>query len=260
MNVFVTPPLKHLELSELGDHNFYVLAQLYKNNEAYREYVHKAKKQSRFIICDNGAGDEGEVVQKEELYEIMKEIQPNEIIPTDTLYDSYQTLSDFHWFVRKMTNENINNVKILACPQGNDLKEYLRCYKIMEDNEKVSTIGWSKKTLPFVIYKDNQKDQNIAEARNYFYLKRQNLLQKPVHCLGMGDPQEFLLYNRNRLMRSTDSCYAILAAINNIDLSKNFKRVPTPADYFDMELNSTQIELAKKNVEFIKNCCYPIRF
>lgn len=31
MEVFVTPPLNYLELSELGDNNFYILAQLYKN-------------------------------------------------------------------------------------------------------------------------------------------------------------------------------------------------------------------------------------
>ena len=69
MKIFVTPPLNRLELSELGDKNFYVLAQLYKNNPKYREYVAKAKKQGRFLICDNGAGDEGEVVGKEELFD-----------------------------------------------------------------------------------------------------------------------------------------------------------------------------------------------
>lgn len=43
MEVFVTPPLNYLELSELGDNNFYVLAQLYKKYPEYREYTKKQK-------------------------------------------------------------------------------------------------------------------------------------------------------------------------------------------------------------------------
>lgn len=263
MKIFVTPPLNHLELSELGDNNFYVLAQLYKNNPKYREYVTQAKKQGRFLVCDNGAGDEGEVVGKEELFEIMTEIRPNEIIPTDVLFNHEETLENFNWFVEKMKRLKIKGTSIFACPQGNTIDNYQLCYKEMEKESLVSVIGWSKKTLPYVLYKDlKDRDQFIAEARNRFYLKVQNKIEKPVHCLGMGDPREFLLYKRNILMRSTDSCYAILSAINGIDLSKNeqfAKRIPTPVNYFDLEMSDEQILLAQKNIKFVKKCCEPIR-
>ena len=57
MKVFVTPPIKYLELSELGD-GFYCLAQLYKHNEKYRAFTKKMKESGKFIILDSGAGDE----------------------------------------------------------------------------------------------------------------------------------------------------------------------------------------------------------
>ena len=57
MKIFVTPPMNHLELSELGDNNFYILGQLYKRNEKYREYTKNAIKQGRFTILDSGVGD-----------------------------------------------------------------------------------------------------------------------------------------------------------------------------------------------------------
>ena len=47
MRIFVTPPVKHLELSELGDKNFYILGQLYKRNQEYRDYTKKAIESGR---------------------------------------------------------------------------------------------------------------------------------------------------------------------------------------------------------------------
>ena len=45
--------------------------------------------------------------------------------------------------------------------------------------------------------------------------------------------------------------------MNGIDLSdrEKFERVPTPADYFDREIAPETMELIKKNIQFLRECC-----
>lgn len=258
MKVFVTPPNNHLELDQLGD-GFYCLAQYFNTNEDYKKYALEQKKRGRFIILDSGVGNEGVIVSKEELFEITKELRPNEVIPTDVLFDSKQTLENTEWFINKMKDEGIDDVKIFACPQGEDFDHYIMCYDLFNNNQNVATIGWSKKAIPHVIFgSENGKDQNIKEARIKLFEQLGNRFKyKPIHCLGMGDPTEYISYRNASYMRSTDSCYPILAAINGINLreEKEFQRIPTPKNYFDLTMNKDQVELASLNIAYVKECC-----
>lgn len=258
MKYFVTPPIKHLELSELGNGGFYILAQLYKKYPEYRDYVSKMKAAGRFLILDNGAGDEGEVICKEELFELTQEIKPNEVIPTDTLYDMTRTMADLIWFMTKVKSDpSLIGTKIFACPQASTLSEYITFVSVLNEIDEISTIGLSKKTIPY-IYGVKEKDQAIDLTRMTFVYHLNSILgiKKQFHCLGMGDCREFNAYAKLSFMRSTDSCYPILAAINGIDLRNDrFVRVPTPEDYFELEMSPTQIKLAEKNIEFLAECC-----
>lgn len=258
MKVFVTPPIKYLELSELGD-GFYCLAQLYKHNEEYRSFTKKMKESGKFIILDSGAGDEGEIIQKEELFELTQEILPNEVIPTDELYNSSITVSNLVWFINKMRKTNMEGVGIFACPQAQTVSEYKSLLFAMSTFEEVTTIGLSKKTIPYIYgIKEKDKDIDIARIIMVYELQKYPLIyKKNYHCLGMSNCREFLMYRGFSNMRSTDSCYPILAAINNLDLEDDpFIRYPTPKDYFELEMTDKQIELAKKNIAFLKKCCH----
>lgn len=263
MKIFVTPPLNHLELSLLGDDNFYILAQLYKKYPEYRSWVKRMKQEGKFLIMDNGAGDEGEVIGKEELFEMTLEVQPNEVIPTDVLYDSFETIKNLKWFIEKKKKFlSLENTKIFAVPQGDTFEEYMSCYDLMIKMKEVTTIGLSKKAVPHVMIKDVEKDQGIAFSRNklFNHLRSTLRLRKDIHCLGMSDPREYLMYSRSLIMRSTDSCYPILAALNDLNLEKSIdnKRIPTPANYFESTLTKKQIELVKSNINFVKICCSSI--
>lgn len=257
MRVFVTPPMSHLELSELGDKNFYILGQLYKKSSEYREYTKKAIADGRFTILDSGVGDEGEVLTNEELFKLTKEIQPNEVIPLDVLYNRNETMRNFNQFVEWLKIEraksNLMFTSLLACPQGKNWDEWLDCYRFFLMSRYVTCIGMSKKAIPHIMESDN-----IAYSRSVVVsrLKSMNLLRKRLHFLGQGDPREFIPYTGMRF-RSTDSCYPILAAMNGIDLSdsEKFVRVPTPANYFDREIDPNIMDLIKKNVNFLRECC-----
>lgn len=259
MKIFLTPPMNHLELSELGDNNLYIIGQYYKKNETYRKYVHEAIQNGRFTILDNGTGEEGEVLTNEELFKLTLEIKPNEVIPLDVLYDKDQTLINFNQFLEWMKEAKIkgelDDTNILACPQGETFKDWMECYKFFLYSKHVATIGMSKKAIPHIM-----KNEDIAESRSRLVemLDALNFLKKPLHFLGQGDPREFHCYNHNHIaIRSTDSCYPILSSLHGIEIEfeRKFKRIPTPSDYFEKEIKNEHMYLIKKNVEYLRRCC-----
>lgn len=260
MKIFVTPPMNHLELSELGDKNFYILGQLYKRNEKYREYTKNAIKQGRFTILDSGVGDEGEILTNEELFKLTLEIQPNEVIPLDVLYNKKETLINFNQFLEWMKDARLQGqldkkTTLLACPQGDTFDDWMDCYKFFLQNDYVSCIGMSKKAIPHIMGMESISDSRTQLVQ---WLDNDDLLRKPLHFLGQGDPIEFLCYNHNHLaIRSTDSCYPILSALHNVEIEfqKNFKRIPTPSDYFEKEVKKEHEYLIQKNVNYLRRCC-----
>lgn len=252
MKCYVIPPLNNLDLIRLGDRAF-CLTQLYINNENYRNYFKQLKSEGWWITMDSGVGDFNPVTQ-DQLFDAMKDLLPSEIIPLDVLFDKEATLKNLEDFIGRMAEENLlSDIEIFACPQGATKEDWIECYKQMLENPYVATIGFSKIAVPFA-FLGKKNDEGIAEARNmaYDYLVANDLLKKPIHCLGQGDPREFAHY-KSPLMRSTDSCYTVLAAMNGIKFKEgNFTRIKTPHTYFDSTVTEEQVIVAKDNVEFLR--------
>lgn len=250
--VFFIPPIKHMEFSELGTNNLFVLGQYYVTNLEYKKYVLKAKKDGRFLILDNGVDDHGVVLENKDIFEIAKELRPNEVIPTDNLFDCDSTIKNTEQMIRLLRTNNIEDVNVFMCPQGNDFDNWLECYKYALSNEDVKTIGMSKKTLPKIIY-GVCNDTNIASARNkvFDYLLKNNLIKKDLHFLGSEGPDEYRHYKGCEYVRSTDSCVAILQGINNIKFSdRDYRRLETPSNYFDLDIENKETVLY--NINYFK--------
>ena len=253
MKIFVIPPLRHLDLAHMGDKVYYALAHLYYQHKHYRQFFKAAVKRGDFVTLDNSAAEKS-LVTEDILIEIVKDLKPSEVIAPDILFDKNKTLKALIRFIKRLKKENLNKVDVFAVPQGKTRKEWLECYKEMLNNPYVQVIGLSKiSTSCFV--RGAKPDQSIKEARNNCvrYLKKHKMLTKPVHCLGQGDPTEFLAYKGMKMLRSTDSCNPIWSAVNDIEFGKGkFKRVPTNNMYFYKELTQPQLELAKKNIKYLK--------
>jgi len=253
MKFCVIPTLSNPELMREGEMIF-VLAQHYLRNEKYRNYVKQLKSEGFWIILDNGAGDY-ETVTPQILLEATLDLMPNEIIPLDTIFDAETTLGDLNKFIEMMEEaEIIDKVDIFAVPQGKTKEDWLFCYKQMLANPNVKTIGFSKIGVPYAfgMHKD---DQGIMEGRHACYdeLMAADLIQKPIHCLGAGDPREFLKYKNNPLMRSTDSCFSVWAGMCGVLWDEgNFVRHKTPKDYFLQKIDEGEIEYAKRNIAFLR--------
>lgn len=258
MKNFVIPPNSQLDLMHQGNAGYFCLAQHYIGNEEYRNFFKTQKEKKEWILLDNGAGDHA-LITEDILIKCAKDLMPNEIVPPDILFNSYQTLINLDQFIERMQKEDLlNEIEIHAVPQGNTKEEWIDCYLEMLSNPHITTIGISKLGVPHAWLGEAKDDQGIMEARHLCinYLLEHNLVKKNLHWLGMGSPEEYKKYVQlnNPFFRSTDSCYSILSGMNNLDWSEGqFTRIPTPKDYFDRTMTEEQIVLAKKNIVWFKN-------
>ena len=257
MKFYTIPPNNHLELMDLGD-RYFCLAHHYVQNEHYKKHFLELRKKNPkvWITLDNGAAEHS-LVTEQVLLDITAELKPDEVIAPDVLFNKDQTLKNFFEFAAKMLQKGLlSHTSIFACPQGTIKSEWLDCYTQMCQNPFVQTIGLSKIAVP-KCWNDAEDDKLIGLSRNQCVkeLHERNLLIKPLHLLGMGEHDEFDYYLKNKIpfIRSSDSCYTILAALNGIDFTKgDTTRIPTTNQYFDAKLTADQKELAKKNIDYLK--------
>ena len=258
MKFYAIPPNKHLNMMDNGD-RYFALAHHYIQDENYKRTFLRLRNESPkvFITLDNSAAEHS-LVTEEILLHVTAELKPDEVIAPDVLFDKEQTLKNFKSFVAKMYNKGLlSHTSIFACPQGSNKDEWLECYYNMITSPFVKCIGLSKIAVP-KCWNNAEWDTMIGISRNQCVkeLSEKNWLVKPLHLLGMGEHDEFDFYLKNRIpfIRSSDSCYTILAALNGIDFEKgDTTRVPTTNAYFDVTLTEDQKALAKRNIEYLKN-------
>lgn len=270
MMFYNIPPVKHLPLMHFGD-RYFALAHLCVTNPEYKKFFKdlsegkiKVRERYSFITLDNSAAEHS-LVSEKVLLDLVQEICPDEVIAPDVLFDKQQTLTNLYSFITHMKERDqefspmdglLASTDIFGCPQGSNKEEWLDCYKEMLDNPYVKVIGLSKIAVP-KCWNNATGDKMIAESRNQCVaeLMEKDLIKKPLHLLGMGEHNEFDFYLKNKIpnIRSSDSCYTILAAINGIDFKTgDTTRIPTTNDYFNVEMSDEQIKLSVNNITFLK--------
>jgi len=187
-----------------------------------------------------------------QLIELATILKPSEIIAPDTLFSKDNTIRDTNRFIKIMKSKNdLRDIRIMAVPQGNNESEYLECYLNFLHNDNIDIIGISKIATPFC-FKQITDTNNVSTNRRYLIklLKDNNLIKKQLHLLGMRSITEYKVYNEP-LIRSTDSCFTILAAIHGIKLNDEVRDdiFNTPEQYFKTRLTKEQTVLAKQNIK-----------
>lgn len=257
MKFFTLPPTSNLDLMELGTAGHFCLAHLYISDQSYKEYFLEVRKRpGSFILLDNGAAEHS-LVSEQVLLDIVEELKPDEVIAPDVLNDYNQTLANLEEFVDSMFNRGLSkHTSIFFCPQGDNMGEWMKSYLYGLDCKEVSTIGLSKIALPHCMYKAKD-DQLIASSRKrtLLALDALGLIVKPLHLLGAETPLEFNSDPVYSKVRSTDSCISVWSAMNGQYWQRgeegDFARIPTPHDYFNRQMSSLELELAKSNIKFL---------
>lgn len=243
----------------LGDRVF-VLAHLWVQSSKYRNFIYDLIDEDidRWITLDNSAAERA-LVTEDILIDVMKDLAPSEVIAPDVLFDKDATIANAIKFRDRVEAEGLlDSTDIFFCPQGKTKEDWLEAYEWGLKQDWISTIGFSKIAIPQAWLPDWKDDQGIKEARHmaYDYLKERNLLLKPIHCLGQGSYTEFEYYD-HPAMRSTDSVYPILSAINGIDFTKDAEtRIPTPHNFLEtFDMQNVDMDLIKSNIEMLKKSC-----
>lgn len=256
MQFYVISPLKHTELMLQGTAGVFCLAHLYIKNKEYRDFILDCKTQGINVLTDNGAA-ENSLITQDILIDIVKELRPDIVVSPDVLFDCEKTIENVANFAMAMYrcgNEIYTNTKIMGVPQGKNAQEWTKCYSYMLKTPYVNMIGFSKIATPYC-FLGATKDEKIMESRQLIYsvLRETGNIRKPIHLLGAGDMREFSFYKDCDQIVSTDSCNSVWSAINGISYQDgDFRRIPTPHDYFEREMTQEQIDLFYKNVAWMK--------
>jgi len=255
MDIYVISPVSNLEPMKLGDRIF-ALAHLWVQFPEYRAFILDQKEQGKFITLDNSAAERA-LVTEDILIEICRELMPDEVIAPDVLFNMHETIKNAKSFRDRMEEEGLlGTIDIFFCPQGIDKEDWLSAYGWAIAQPWINVIGFSKIAVPNAFLENFKDDQGIKEARHmaYDYLNERDLLLKPIHCLGQGDPTELAYYD-HPMMRSTDSVYPVFAACLGQDFTVDHTtRTPTPHNFLEMFIMSNEdTKLIESNVQFLIN-------
>ena len=259
MDFYVISPVSNLEPMRLGDRIF-VLAHLWVQFPEYRKFINNLIEEdpNTWITLDNSAAERA-LVTEDVLIDICHELLPSEVIAPDVLFDKDATIENAIKFRDRMESSGLLSlIDIFFCPQGKTKEDWLEAYQWGLEQDWIQTIGFSKIAIPQAWLPEWKDDQGIKEARHmaYDYLKERDMLKKPIHCLGQGDPTEFAYYD-HPAMRSTDSVYPVWAALNGQDFRVDHTtRIPTPHSLLETYgMSGADMELIKKNVQFLRLSC-----
>lgn len=257
MDIYYISPLKHVNMMCYGDRLF-CLAQFVNNKYTYYiEFFNECKRQGNtFITIDNGLA-ENQQVSTQQLVEKANQVQADEIICPDKLYDYEGTVKMTNNFIDNLSEKELTKYELMAVPHGKTKSEYMKCFKDLQDIIDIKTLGISKFDCVKLWSKDNDKDP-IGDSRKRLFIDLQlyNLLENPLHLLGRGNSFELSFFHNNPFVRSSDSCIEILCALHGIVLDDKLGLVkPRPVSsngYFHCGLDNKQYIHAIHNMKTAK--------
>lgn len=113
-----------------------VLAHLVLQDEEYAELYREVP---GFKILDNSVIELGRPLSTDELLEAAKKVNADEIVIPDYIKDADKTIDSAYKY-----GEELTGYKLMAVPQGQDPREWYRCYKTLQDLPFISTFGIPK--------------------------------------------------------------------------------------------------------------------
>lgn len=196
----------------------YCLANVYVENDDYKNKFLESSKLGREIILDNGVFETGTAMTGDEYASIIKELQPTWYIIPDALEDCDKTINQLNNFLEKYPDLPGKKIGVV---QGKTYDEIVRCYQSIKD--KVDMIGVS---FDYSIYEEWFPDESTkyhswSSGRSYLLseLLNDNVIDtnKPHHLLGIGIAYEGRLHDSQySWIYSIDTSNPVMCGIDNI--------------------------------------------
>lgn len=206
-----------------------LLAHLLKHKK-YCDFYKDRHNEGDMIILDNGAFEFKKPIPIEEYSKYIDNLgfQPDVVVAPDYPFEpSLRTLKETELFIKQFDKYfDSEKTKIMAVPQSTvgDWEDWLRCYRELLNNDRVSAIGMSILGVPNA-FCSVTGTKDITFNRNYMtsLIKRLGIVDKSkwYHYLGCGSPREIIDMVMHGVADSNDSSSAVWHAVNGITFDES---------------------------------------
>lgn len=230
-------PVDLLDLIEGRD--FYMcLANIAIKNKEYLEFYKQQKQRGAFVLLDNGEA-EGDQMSLDTIWKVVEQINPNEIILNDSLFNREETIKKSKQALDYYKSKGYEG-QYMFVVQGKTFEDWIKCYEEF-DMTNISTIG-----IPKAVVKWND-DTRLKCCE---YLKDKN---KQVHLLGCQNSiKELIKLRQYNFIRSNDTSLAFLLAKYYRD-SNETRPEEAVMEFYNSKFNVTQVRMLERNIQTFDN-------
>jgi hypothetical protein len=200
----------------------YCLPHLLDQDEDYKNFFYKVKREGVYIIMDNSLHELGHAYDRSRLIHWINELKPNEFIVPDVWQETNASIvSAREWINIELPNE----VTKVAVVQATNYTDAAVCYQIYKD------LGYKKIAFSYgaeyYLNHSNHPNKNLAKALGRIEvvsrMYNMGLIKSndKVHLLGCQVPQEFSWYKGMNFIETIDTSNPIMATLDGIQYSRN---------------------------------------
>ena len=259
MDLCVIPPFLHLR--QFPQKRHLVLSHLLQY-KPYRDYYEERRSAGDYLILDNSAHENGLGEGPGKLLLQVQTLMPQEVVVPDCLEDSERTIDLAYkaidsWYGSDGRMQTINP-RLMYVPQGENPRAWHACLEallythyraVQKGAQQICTIGISK---DYAMWEGGLR-KLIFDARTLLF---QDWVQ--VHLLGSGhDFWTAAALGREFKIRSVDTAKPFVWSMYDLRMYPEFFHLPAslpprPRDYFFRELSERELDLAKENVQTLR--------
>jgi len=200
----------------------YALVHLLDQDEDYKNFFYKVKREGVYIIMDNSLHELGHAYDRSRLIHWINELKPNEFIVPDVWQETNASIvSAREWINIELPNE----VTKVAVVQATNYTDAAVCYQIYKD------LGYKKIAFSYgaeyYLNHSNHPNKNLAKALGRIEvvsrMYNMGLIKSndKVHLLGCQVPQEFSWYKGMNFIETIDTSNPIMATLDGIQYGHN---------------------------------------
>lgn len=216
----------------------------------YNEFF-KELPDSDYIILDNSVIELGEPVNLDRLLKAADTINADEIVIPDSYKNKEETIRLMYYYLDRLVNKNVP-YKIQVVPHGDNIQEWVKCYKEISSVNEVDVIGVPKVTSSLMGGEYGRV--SLLKVINMF---KGNQIKKPHHLLGIwNNPSALSTISHLNWIRSVDSAVAYATGVNGIKYDKyNGANRPEDLEWSFYDNTDNNEEVIRHNIECINRWC-----
>jgi len=200
----------------------YALVHLLDQDEDYKNFFYKVKREGVYIIMDNSLHELGHAYDKSRLLYWINELKPNEFIVPDVWQNTSGSIVNAREWINIKLPECVTKVAVV---QANNYTDAVVCYQIYKD------LGYKKIAFSYgaeyYLNHSNHPNKNIAKTLGRIEVVSKmysmDLIKSTdrIHLLGCQVPQEFSWYKDMPFIETIDTSNPIMATLDGMQYSHN---------------------------------------